>query len=299
MLYMRARYYSPTLCRFINADVLVGSVDESATLNRYAYANGNPVMNVDPLGLMVTRDGGVSYVPKTPRERKLWMDEQKIQMAEYKQLMQRISGSNEEPVTSYMPDWWNTVAKVVVGAALVTTAVLVVVGTGGVIATIGLGMAVSGAIGGHFNEQAGGNYASGAVGGAVGALIQGSTFYITGLSQPQALLAGGVVGSAVGTYTTQWIDNCFAPDNMKKTHEEMVGAAIETALVAVFTSAITAYVAGMTLDTSTAEALMPGGWTITNSNWLNTFFGAIDDATTYILMQGESDVGKNNHKTTA
>ena len=74
---MRARYYSPDLRRFINADVLVGSMDDSATLNRYAYANGNPVMNVDPLGLMVTRDGGISYVPQTPRERKLWADEQK------------------------------------------------------------------------------------------------------------------------------------------------------------------------------------------------------------------------------
>ena len=51
LVYMRARYYSPTLKRFINADVIAGSITNAITLNRYAYANGNPVSNVDPLGL--------------------------------------------------------------------------------------------------------------------------------------------------------------------------------------------------------------------------------------------------------
>lgn len=50
-LYMRARYYSPQLKRFINADVVVGSIQESPTLNRYAYVNGNPISYVDPFGL--------------------------------------------------------------------------------------------------------------------------------------------------------------------------------------------------------------------------------------------------------
>lgn len=51
LVYMRARYYSPTLKRFINADVVAGSITNAITLNRYAYANGNPVSNVDPFGL--------------------------------------------------------------------------------------------------------------------------------------------------------------------------------------------------------------------------------------------------------
>ena len=50
-LYMRARYYSPQLKRFINADVVAGSIQESPTLNRYAYVNGNPISYVDPFGL--------------------------------------------------------------------------------------------------------------------------------------------------------------------------------------------------------------------------------------------------------
>ena len=48
---MRARYYSPDLRRFINADVIAGEISNAITLNRYAYANGNPISTVDPLGL--------------------------------------------------------------------------------------------------------------------------------------------------------------------------------------------------------------------------------------------------------
>ena len=48
---MRARYYSSDMRRFINADILAGAISEAITLNRYAYANGNPVSNIDPFGL--------------------------------------------------------------------------------------------------------------------------------------------------------------------------------------------------------------------------------------------------------
>jgi RHS repeat-associated protein len=50
LYYMRARYYSPELKRFINADTLKGSVSNGETLNNYAYANGNPISMVDPFG---------------------------------------------------------------------------------------------------------------------------------------------------------------------------------------------------------------------------------------------------------
>lgn len=48
---MRARYYNPTIKRFINQDVVQGSLDNAITLNRYAYANGNPVTYLDPFGM--------------------------------------------------------------------------------------------------------------------------------------------------------------------------------------------------------------------------------------------------------
>lgn len=55
LVYMRARYYSPELKRFVNADIIAGSISNAITLNRYAYANGNPVTNIDPLGMSAER----------------------------------------------------------------------------------------------------------------------------------------------------------------------------------------------------------------------------------------------------
>ena len=55
LIYMRARYYSPDMKRFVNADVIAGQISNAITLNRYAYANGNPVSFVDPFGLSAER----------------------------------------------------------------------------------------------------------------------------------------------------------------------------------------------------------------------------------------------------
>ena len=51
LIYMRARYYSPAMKRFINADIVAGQISNAVTLNRFAYANGNPVSFIDPFGL--------------------------------------------------------------------------------------------------------------------------------------------------------------------------------------------------------------------------------------------------------
>lgn len=47
LLNMRARYYSPYLMRFLNAD----PIGFSGGLNWFAYADGNPISNTDPFGL--------------------------------------------------------------------------------------------------------------------------------------------------------------------------------------------------------------------------------------------------------
>jgi len=55
LIYMRARYYSPDMKRFVNADIVAGKLSNAITLNRFAYANGNPVSFVDPFGLSPER----------------------------------------------------------------------------------------------------------------------------------------------------------------------------------------------------------------------------------------------------
>jgi RHS repeat-associated protein len=47
----RARYYHPVLRRFLNQDTILGSIEIIASMNRFVYANGNPVSAIDPFGL--------------------------------------------------------------------------------------------------------------------------------------------------------------------------------------------------------------------------------------------------------
>ena len=51
LYYMRARYYNPDIKRFINQDVIKGTIADSQSLNRYSYVQGNPVSYIDPFGL--------------------------------------------------------------------------------------------------------------------------------------------------------------------------------------------------------------------------------------------------------
>ena len=51
LYYMRARYYNSEIRRFIDQDIITGSIENSQSLNRYAYCQGNPVNYLDPFGL--------------------------------------------------------------------------------------------------------------------------------------------------------------------------------------------------------------------------------------------------------
>ncbi|MCS7091722.1 MAG: RHS repeat-associated core domain-containing protein, partial [Limisphaera sp.] len=55
LLYMRARYYNPYICRFINPD----PIGFSGGLNWYAYAEGDPVQFSDPSGLWFGIDDAI------------------------------------------------------------------------------------------------------------------------------------------------------------------------------------------------------------------------------------------------
>lgn len=50
LIYLRARYYDPGDGRFLSQDSFLGDYNDPGTLNRYAYADNNPVLYVDPSG---------------------------------------------------------------------------------------------------------------------------------------------------------------------------------------------------------------------------------------------------------
>ena len=60
--YAHARYYNPSLGRFMSPDPLGGDPKNPQSLNRYAYVLNNPLTLVDPSGLMA-KGGPYPYVP--------------------------------------------------------------------------------------------------------------------------------------------------------------------------------------------------------------------------------------------
>ncbi|HED40876.1 MAG TPA: RHS repeat-associated core domain-containing protein [Chromatiales bacterium] len=53
LLYLRARYYDPSIGRFISADPYLGRLAQPVTQNRYIYVHNNPLLYSDPSGMLV------------------------------------------------------------------------------------------------------------------------------------------------------------------------------------------------------------------------------------------------------
>ena len=51
LYYLKARYYTATLSRFLTRDELIGIENKQSALNQYAYCMNNPVNMIDPNGL--------------------------------------------------------------------------------------------------------------------------------------------------------------------------------------------------------------------------------------------------------
>lgn len=51
--YLRARWYDPSIGRFISEDTFEGQIDNPLSLNLYAYVNNNPILYTDPSGNVI------------------------------------------------------------------------------------------------------------------------------------------------------------------------------------------------------------------------------------------------------
>lgn len=65
LVYMQARYYDPQVGRFVSTDPVGPSAGNAFNFNRFAYANNNPIVNMDADGRMTGRltnpnEGGVA-----------------------------------------------------------------------------------------------------------------------------------------------------------------------------------------------------------------------------------------------
>ena len=62
LLYYHARYYDPTLGRFISPDRLVPEPGDPQSLNRYAYVHNNPLKYTDPTGHWIESAVDIAFI---------------------------------------------------------------------------------------------------------------------------------------------------------------------------------------------------------------------------------------------
>jgi RHS repeat-associated protein len=134
LAYIRARYYSPRLGRFVTKDPVTGKESDSQSLNRYIYALNNPVRLFDISGFSARESSGVAANQGTSdSNHSRLLDETRraraARMARIQQYQAEALYWEQESI------YWNATADVLQGAndALDTAMSLFTGSAGGVI----------------------------------------------------------------------------------------------------------------------------------------------------------------------
>jgi RHS repeat-associated protein len=72
LYYLRARYYDPSIGRFLNEDTYEGQIDNPLSLNLYTYVHNNPLIYSDPSGNYCVSSNGnnthAGFCSSTPQK---------------------------------------------------------------------------------------------------------------------------------------------------------------------------------------------------------------------------------------
>jgi RHS repeat-associated protein len=101
---LRARYYDPGTGRFISRDTWGGDYNNPVTLGKWVYANGNPIIYIDPSGLYSTEYGIVIDDQFTTRDRDLILET----FSDFANLLGGINTLSRNLALSFIKqDWTN------------------------------------------------------------------------------------------------------------------------------------------------------------------------------------------------
>jgi RHS repeat-associated protein len=210
LYYYEARYYDPTLARFISADTIVPNPKDPQSLNRYSYVENNPLRYTDPTGHFKIKFNKLLRNP-----------------------IVRGIGWAFAPYTMAFVD------KATRPYAIMAAAVVASVYTGGVAAT-----AMSGLVGGGMLGTAAGAVVGGAVGGTVGGVVNSVGGELSGKSMKWGTAIvmgaangaiGGVVGAIGGLGPNVEFGDMFSLNGLEHVAAKMAGGAAGKVMTAALT----------------------------------------------------------------
>jgi RHS repeat-associated protein len=201
LMHYNARYYDPSLRRFISADTIIPNPSDPADLNRYTYVHNNPVRYSDPTGhdpdesyLCGGRTHGCTsdtYNPATAEAQARAMCALNVNTCS------QLAPLNPPARPADSPNAWPIVGPIIVSTACAASSL----GTAGVSGIWCLGAGIGWFLGGSYKVVAGSDSASDKAKGIAGNAAKTLVTMLPGL-------AGWLAqGSAAASAGAGWIDD--------------------------------------------------------------------------------------------